>query len=137
MHYFQTRRGRRPRRFLRSAVVLLLFTYLLGAQTPAGEIQLEVKDPSGVAMKASGTLESVAPGVQRRFATDGSGVYKFTDLPYGRYRLEISKSGFATQSVFVDVESQGPVRAHHHHGNQRANLQSGRCFRNSTCRERI
>jgi outer membrane receptor protein involved in Fe transport len=60
-------------------------------------------------MKASGTLESVAPGVQRSFATDNRGIYKFLRLPYGRYRLEVAKSGFATQTILIDVESQEPT----------------------------
>ncbi len=31
------------------------------------------------------------------------------NLPYGRYRLQVSKSGFATQSVTIDVQSATPV----------------------------
>ena len=40
---------------------------------PTGQINLEVKDPSGAPMAASGKLESVAPGVQRTFQTDAQG----------------------------------------------------------------
>ena len=36
-------------------------------------------------------------------------MYKFGDLPYGRYKLEVSQSGFATQSVLIDVEKETPV----------------------------
>jgi outer membrane receptor protein involved in Fe transport len=60
-------------------------------------------------MKASGALEAVAPGIRRTFTTDERGIYKFTNLPYGRYRLEISKSGFATQTAALDVNSPEPV----------------------------
>ncbi len=30
-------------------------------------------------------------------------------LPFGRYRLQVSKSGFTTQSVTIDVQSATPV----------------------------
>src|SRR5581483_8032167 len=96
MHYF------------RAGLALLFISFLLGAQTAAGEIRLQVSDPSGVAMKATGTLQSVAPGIPPRFTSDDRGTYTFATLPFGRYRLEISKSGFATQPLFVEVESQSP-----------------------------
>lgn len=75
------------------------------AQGLTGEIRLEVKDPSGAAMRASGTLENLQTGAMRTFVTDENGVYTFENLSYGRYRLEISSSGFATQSLSVEVQS--------------------------------
>src|ERR1700722_4558257 len=59
-------------------------------------------------MQASGTLRGGPAGV-RSFQTDALGTYTFGNVPYGRYRLEISKDGFATQSVQVDVRSAAPV----------------------------
>jgi outer membrane receptor protein involved in Fe transport len=81
----------------------------LHAQRPTGEIRLEVKDPSGVAMEAIGRLHSFEAGSDRSFKTNAQGVSTFQKLPYGRYRLEISKAGFATESELVDVESATPV----------------------------
>jgi hypothetical protein len=46
---------------------------LLHAQGLAGEIRLEVKDPSGAAMQASGRLENLQTGASRSFQTDGNG----------------------------------------------------------------
>ena len=74
-----------------------------------GEIHIQVKDPSGAAMQAGGTLESLAAGVQRNFQTDAHGRHTFGDLPYGRYRLEISQPGFGSQSVTIDVQSATPI----------------------------
>lgn len=82
---------------------------MLQAQPPAGTIRLEVKDPSGAAVQASGRLQGLAGGVDRSFHTDARGAYAFESLPYGRYRLEVSKSGFATQSVLIDVQSSTPI----------------------------
>ena len=81
----------------------------LPAQRPTGEIRLQVKDPSGAAMEASGKLRNLASGVVRSFQTDAQGKYAFLSLPYGRYRLEVSRSGFTTQTLPVNVQSAAPI----------------------------
>ena len=92
-----------------SVPVLLLTVLTLHAQTPAGEIRVQVTDPSGAAIQASGKLESITPGMQRSFHTDAQGTYALQNLPYGRYRLQVSKSGFITDSELIDVQSATPV----------------------------
>ena len=69
----------------------------------------EVKDPSGAAMKASGELQGLNNGVSQAFQTDDQGKHTVGSLPYGRYRLEISRDGFATQSMLIEVQSAAPV----------------------------
>lgn len=91
------------------AVALLLASVSMQGQIPNGKIHIQVKDPSGAAMQASGKLESLAPGVQRNFQTDMRGRYTFGNLPYGRYRLEISRAGFANQSLMIDLQSATPI----------------------------
>src|SRR5580700_464164 len=91
------------------AATALMYPIALSAQTPAGEIRLAVLDPSGAAMDASGKLVSVPAGLSRPFQTDARGAYNFVGLPYGHYRLEVSRAGFATQSVTIDVRSTTPV----------------------------
>jgi outer membrane receptor protein involved in Fe transport len=91
------------------ALVLLFTTAALWGQSPQGEIRVQVKDPSGAAMQASGKLKSSGPGTQRSFQTDAQGMVVLGNLPYGRYRLEISKGGFETQSVQIDVKSGAPI----------------------------
>jgi len=98
--------------------LLFLALVLLAIGTPAqaqssgnaprqltGELRLEVKDPSGKAIEASGKLDNLLTGVSRSFQTDAQGKHAFEILSYGRYRLEVSKDGFATQSVLIDVQS--------------------------------
>jgi outer membrane receptor protein involved in Fe transport len=68
-----------------------------------------VKDPSGAAVAATGKLENLATGENRNFETDAQGLSTLSGLPDGRYRLEVTKVGFATQSVLVDVKSGSPV----------------------------
>jgi outer membrane receptor protein involved in Fe transport len=73
------------------------------AQTANGAILLQVQDPSGAPIEASGKLNG--PGTHLTFHTDARGVYSFDHLPYGRFNLEISSPGFAPQSLPVDVPS--------------------------------
>lgn len=90
-------------------VAALVWCALLSGQTPAGEIRVEVKDPSGAPMSASGRLQGPIPGGSRSFDTDSQGVYSLPNLPYGRYQLEVSKSGFAKQTLPINVQSPAPV----------------------------
>ncbi|MDE3196694.1 MAG: TonB-dependent receptor, partial [Acidobacteriota bacterium] len=84
------------------------FSFLL-AQTPKGEIRLQVHDSTGAAMKASGILRNVSAGTVRNFETDAQGSYDFTDLAYGSYRLQVSQHGFNTETLEVNVESPAPL----------------------------
>ena len=97
------------RRFAESrgplAAALLMFLTAAHAQSPRGEIRIQVKDPSGAPMEASGRLENLAGRVARDFRTDAQGMVTLGDLPFGRYRLQISKSGFTTQKLTIDVPS--------------------------------
>src|SRR3954469_19252855 len=83
----------------------LAFASVAWGQTPSGQIHLEVKDSSGAAASASGTLTQLPSGQNRRYQTDNIGNFTFENLPYGRYRLEVSKPGFATQAILLDVTS--------------------------------
>jgi outer membrane receptor protein involved in Fe transport len=87
----------------------LLRSVPLPAQQVTGSIRLEVKDPSGAPIEASGRLENLATGLDRRFQTDARGVATLDGLALGLYRVEISRSGFATQSISIDVRSAAPV----------------------------
>ena len=89
------------------AAVVLLSPMLLQGQNSSGEIRVEVKDPSGAAMQAS--VHLAGSGADRRFQTDAQGAYTFSNLSSGRYRLEVSKDGFTTQSMLIDVQSSTPL----------------------------
>jgi outer membrane receptor protein involved in Fe transport len=82
-----------------SCAALALVASLYAADP--GTIHLTVKDPSGAPMSVNGTLASA--GVSRTFQTDAQGVADIGDLPFGRYRLSLSKAGFTTQALSVDV----------------------------------
>lgn len=93
---------------LRSILAILSAAALLG-QTPQGEIRLQVEDPSDVPMEASGRLENLSRRTARIFHTDSQGAAVLGNLPFGQYRLIVSKYGFVTQSVTIDVHSASAV----------------------------
>ena len=82
---------------------------LLQAQVPAGQIRIEVEDPSGAPMAAAGQLKSVATGAERAFQTDAQGTYTLEGVPPGNYRLTVTRDGFATQTVPVNAQSAKSV----------------------------
>jgi hypothetical protein len=93
-----------------TACVGACFTAALAcAQSQTGEIRLDVKDETGAAIEASGSIEGLATGVHRDFATDGQGAHTLTGLPFGIYRLQIGRDGFATQSIRLEVRSAAPI----------------------------
>lgn len=91
----------RCRRLALFALVGLATT--VNGQPSSGEIRLTVQDSSGAAVQASGTLDD------RAFQTDGQGQVDFQNLSQGRHRLEVSKPGFATQVISVDVTANSPI----------------------------
>jgi hypothetical protein len=87
----------------------LFFGFFVLAQTPKGEIRLQVNDSTGAPMKASGILRIVSTGTARNFETDTQGSFDFTDLAYGSYRLQVSQRGFNTETLAIAVQSATPI----------------------------
>src|SRR5579884_2733344 len=83
----------------------LLLPVLLFAQAHQGDITINVTDASGAAVSANGVAVSVESGVRHPFKTDEQGSYTLSGLPYGSYQLRITKQGFSTASVIVDLHS--------------------------------
>jgi outer membrane receptor protein involved in Fe transport len=94
----------------RVAIILLtlMASSVVCAQTN-GDIRLQVKDPSGASVKAAGTLRNLDTKAEMPFDTDAQGAYEFSNLPYNRYEIRVSKQGFAAQAVRVAVRSATPV----------------------------
>jgi outer membrane receptor protein involved in Fe transport len=91
-----------------AALAILFYTLLAAGQPPQGQIHLEIQDPSGAPAEAAGRL--IRPGDEdRTFQTDTQGQYTFRGLPDGQYRVEVSKPGFATQSVTIDIQAGGSI----------------------------
>src|SRR6476646_2305270 len=99
----------RGTRWVLSALAVLVCPVLLSGQPQPGEIRIEVKDSSGAVMQASGKIENAASGVVRTVQTDAQGLYTIGSLAAGTYHLEISRNGFASQALSIDLASGASV----------------------------
>ncbi len=88
--------------------LLVVCSFVVEAQS-SGEIRVEVVDASGSAVAATGLLESLSTGLRRSFRADAQGSFTLADLPFGRYRLRLSKEGFSTHVSVIEVSSSTPV----------------------------
>ena len=87
--------------------ILLFGARPLHAQVDAGSILGTVTDPSGAVISgATVTLTNEGTGASLSTTTGSDGVYKFTPVRIGSYKLEVSYQGFqseTTRGVTVDV----------------------------------
>src|SRR5215469_7084917 len=72
-----------------------------------GEIDLQINDPSGAALRASGTL--TGPHTNRSFQTGATGAVSLGGLAFGAYRIQVFSQGFAVQILSIEVHSASPV----------------------------
>jgi hypothetical protein len=98
---------------MKSRVLLMVLVSLSGArlaeaQRGIGELRLQVRDATGGAVQASGSIESQTTHVRQTFTTDATGSYIATDLPFGPYYLQIESADFSVFSSVVDVRSEIP-----------------------------
>ena len=88
---------------------MCLAAALAHGQTSAGEIRLQVKDASDAAIEATGSIQGLATGVHREFQTDDKGLHTFSTLPFGVYRIEVQRAGFAPKTIRVEIRSEAPI----------------------------
>ena len=83
------------RGFLLFAIVLALALNAWGQAT--AQIQGSVQDPSGSAVPGADIKATqTATGAVRTATTGADGRYVLPNLPIGPYRVEVTKTGFAT-----------------------------------------
>lgn len=93
----------------RRLLVLCLGSLPVFGQANQGELQLHVTDPSGAGLAATVHITSQANQYSRSLATDERGTIEAGHLPYGRYRVEVERSGFAATTRIVEIRSSIPV----------------------------
>jgi hypothetical protein len=98
-----TRRMRARPVMTRSTLRLFVIAWLLSVATAAwgqspttGQISGVVKDPSGAVVTGAKVTLTNAAGVDRQSSTNADGLYSFSLLPPGIYKLQIAASGFQT-----------------------------------------
>src|SRR5262245_12833471 len=76
----------------------------------SGTVEGTVTDPSG-AVVAGATVEIRNPltGYMQMSMTDSMGVFRFTNLPFNNYHVEVMQTGFETAAQDVTVRSAVPI----------------------------
>lgn len=90
-------------------LLLVLSAEPAAAQPATGELRVRVLDDTGTALVADGVLESQATRVRRVFQTTSDRTTAVSSLPFGIYRLELTRAGFARYAIAIDVRSEIPV----------------------------
>jgi hypothetical protein len=78
------------------------------AQRDRGELQIEVHDPQGAVLSASGELVSQGNQFHLDFTVGDDGRYSAQDLAFGVYRVSVSRSGFVPTVQLVEIRSMVP-----------------------------
>jgi hypothetical protein len=78
------------------------------AQRDRGELQVDVHDPQGATLSASGELVSEGNQFHLNFTIGDDGRYTAQDLAFGVYRVSLSHSGFVPAVQLVEIRSMVP-----------------------------
>src|ERR1700722_16465902 len=78
------------------------------AQRDRGELQIEVHDPQGAVLSASGELISQGNQFHLDFTVGDDGRYAAQGLAFGVYRVSVSRSGFVPAVQLVEIRSMVP-----------------------------
>jgi hypothetical protein len=90
-------------------VLAALLSFAQFTQSNTGELRVAVADPEGLPLPGPVEIVSDANQIRQVVDTDAGGVATFKRVPFGAYRLAISRSGFADVSRLVEVRSAAPA----------------------------
>jgi hypothetical protein len=79
------------------------------AQTDTGELRLTVTDPAGLPVQSDVELVSESNQVRQHLATDAGGMLVARRLPFGAYRVLITRDGFTPFSGLFEIRSALPT----------------------------
>ena len=92
------------------ALLFLAATSVFAQFLDQGAITGTIHDPSGaVIVGAQITLTNTSTGLQLHAVTNGSGLYNFTPLPIGQYKISVSAPGFESitqENITVNVQQR-------------------------------
>jgi len=92
-----------------SAVLVLLLAAAQFGPSSTGELHLFVADSSGLPVQSAVELVSESNQVKETLETGPAGALVARRLPFGRYRIAVSRSGFATFTGLLDIQSTLPT----------------------------
>ncbi len=78
------------------------------AQRDRGELQIDVRDPQGAVLSASGEIVSEGNQFHLNFKVGDDGHFAAQDLAFGVYRVSVSHAGFVSAVQLVQIQSMVP-----------------------------
>ena len=99
---------RGPLKVKKLLVLFFVGATVLFAQANDGELRLKITDPSGLGVKTTVEIQSEANQYRNTLTTDDRGSLDLQNLPFGKYQVEVSRSGFATASQVIEIRSTVP-----------------------------
>ena len=84
---------------------MCLFVGQLFGQSNSGVVRLKVVDPAGLGLQAGVDLVSEANQFRQSYTTDQAGTLVKRNLPFGLYRVDVRRPGFAPYSSVVEIRS--------------------------------
>src|SRR5436309_14215723 len=83
---------------------------VLAQSVASGTVEGSVTDPSGgVVAGANVEIRNPFTGVRQTAKTDSSVMFRLTNVPFNRYHIEATQSGFAVAAQDVNVRTTVPV----------------------------
>lgn len=95
-----------------SWVVALLLALGQFGQSNTGELRITVADSSGLPLPGPVDVVSEGNDYRQRADTDPAGLLVLRRVPFGSYRVGVSRAGFTDISRLVDVRSALPAEYH-------------------------
>ncbi len=92
-----------------ACLALAVLTASLFGQSNTGELRLRVTDPDGLGLKSTVELVSEMNRFRKSLRTDEVGSLVVKGLPFGFYRLEVRREGFADLNDSVEIRSAVPT----------------------------
>ena len=88
---------------------VLLLTMAQFGQSNTGEFRLRVTDAGGLPLESAVELVSEASQLREHLTTDPQGVLVAKRLPFGTYRVAVSREGFSPFITLIEVRSALPT----------------------------
>jgi hypothetical protein len=90
---------------MRKCLLVCLFVGQLFGQSNSGVVRLKVVDPAGLGLQTSVEFVSDANQFRQSYVTDQAGALVARKLPFGMYRVDAKRPGFALYSSVVEIRS--------------------------------
>jgi outer membrane cobalamin receptor len=95
--------------YMATCALAALLAFAQFAQSHTGELRITVTDTSGLPLPGPVQVVSVANEFRETIETDQAGLAVFRRLPFGSYRVNVTRSGFADVSRLIQVRSAAPT----------------------------